>query len=363
MTQLSQTINAAGLSINQEKLLEDILVQFGMNDNEEQVTAFRIVGKHVLRANKDQLLMFLAGIGGSGKTHVVNAIRELFSRLEQDSKLKLSAPTGCAAVLIHGQTIHALTLLGGRSKVNQSELEAIWRDVQYLVIDEISLVSACLLSDISKRLCLAAATDPIAACKPFGGKNVLFIGDFGQLKLISAYALFSHELVHQLQPNVAETEAGQAVFYGAYLWRLVNVIVELKKNWRAIGDPAFVNLLNRVRSGNCWDGRKWMTEEQLGTGAGFNDTDFDVINHWRLRYLELHLPEEIDHFKRTPIFVTEKVIRDAINKRKALAFASMTNCELVCYCSCEFGPRKSKLPRDVQRALWCLPSNRIEDAL
>ena len=106
-----------------------------------------------------------------------------------------------------------------------------------------------------------------------------------------------------------------------------------------------------------------MMEEQLGTGASFNDTDFDVINHRRLRYLELHSPEEIDRFKHTPIFVTEKVIRDAINKRTALAFASTTNCELVCYRSHEFGPRKSELPRDVQRALWCLPSNQTEDTL
>jgi hypothetical protein len=122
-------------------ILRDIILKFGMNKNEEQEAAFRIVGEHVLREDKTQLLMYNAGIGGAGKTHVVNAIRELFHILNQEDNLKLSAPTGCATVLIHGQTIHALTLLpGGKTKVNQSNLEVIWRNVQYLIIDEISLV-------------------------------------------------------------------------------------------------------------------------------------------------------------------------------------------------------------------------------
>lgn len=97
-----------------------------------------------------------------------------------------------------------------------------------------------------KQLCLAKAADPAAAGKPFGGVNVIFLGDFGQLKPVNAYALFSHELVDKLRPNIAESEIGQSALYGAFLWRMVNVVIELKKNWHALGDPAFVNLLNRV---------------------------------------------------------------------------------------------------------------------
>jgi hypothetical protein len=115
-------------------------------------------------------------------------------------------------------------------------------------------------------LCLAVSADPVADAKPFGGKNVLFIGDFGQLKPVNAYALFSHELVKKLQPNVAETDAGQTAVYGAFLWRLVEVVVELKKNWRAVTDPAFVNLLNHVQSGSCWNGKTQKTIAQQGTG-------------------------------------------------------------------------------------------------
>lgn len=123
------TVNEAGLKNDEEMKLQEIVIDFSMTENQEQEAVFRIVGEHVLKGDKEQLLMYLAGIGGAGKTHVVNAIRKLFNDLQCDLELKLSAPTGCAAVLIHGHTIHALTLLGGRTKVNQIELEAIWKDV------------------------------------------------------------------------------------------------------------------------------------------------------------------------------------------------------------------------------------------
>ena len=88
--------------MDEELALWDIILDFGIHNNEEQEVAFCIVGKHVLRGDKEQLLMYTAGIGGSGKTHLVNAICKPFSNLEQEHKLKLSAPTGCAAVLICG---------------------------------------------------------------------------------------------------------------------------------------------------------------------------------------------------------------------------------------------------------------------
>ncbi|KAG1727124.1 hypothetical protein EDB19DRAFT_1643184, partial [Suillus lakei] len=56
-----------------------------------------------------QLLMFITGIGGSGKSHVIHAIVEMFCQCGVPEKLTLSAPTGSAAVLIDGYTIYALT--------------------------------------------------------------------------------------------------------------------------------------------------------------------------------------------------------------------------------------------------------------
>ncbi|KAH7904559.1 hypothetical protein BJ138DRAFT_1018984, partial [Hygrophoropsis aurantiaca] len=57
------------------------------------------------------MFFFISGIGGSGKSHVIKAVVELFRQCGMPEKLMLSAPTGCSAILINGYTIHALTFL------------------------------------------------------------------------------------------------------------------------------------------------------------------------------------------------------------------------------------------------------------
>ncbi|KAG2109789.1 hypothetical protein BD769DRAFT_1326697, partial [Suillus cothurnatus] len=82
-----------------------------LSDNAEQEMSFQIVAEHFLQDDMEQLLMFITGIRGSGKSHVIRAIVEMFQRCGAPEKLTLSAPTGSAAVLIDGYTIHALTFL------------------------------------------------------------------------------------------------------------------------------------------------------------------------------------------------------------------------------------------------------------
>ncbi|KAG1828294.1 hypothetical protein EV424DRAFT_1318595, partial [Suillus variegatus] len=95
--------------------------------NEDQERAFRLVGEHFIQDDGEQLLMFMTGIGESGKSHVIRAIVELFRRCGSTKRLTLSAPTGSAAVLIEGYTIHALTFLPKRQcPIKQHELESIW---------------------------------------------------------------------------------------------------------------------------------------------------------------------------------------------------------------------------------------------
>jgi hypothetical protein len=64
--------------------------------------------------------------------------------------LLLSASTGCTAILIEGYTIHALTFLPGKQTANnKGKLENIWVRVRYLILDETSMLSVELLSQIS----------------------------------------------------------------------------------------------------------------------------------------------------------------------------------------------------------------------
>lgn len=119
-------------------------------DNTEQLRAFRISARHVLSGN-NQLLMYIAGVGGT-------------------------------AIMIHRFTMHALTMSSpiGKSK-HISKFAAMSKGVDYLIVDEISMVSAVFLSQFSERLRQTRGDDPTRSKLPFGSVNVnvIFTGDFG----------------------------------------------------------------------------------------------------------------------------------------------------------------------------------------
>lgn len=94
-------------------ILSEIMDEFKLRDNAEQEMSFTIIGEHFINDEVEQLLMFITGIGGSRKSHVICATVELFKRCGALENLTLSAPMGSAAVLIDGYTIHALTFYHG----------------------------------------------------------------------------------------------------------------------------------------------------------------------------------------------------------------------------------------------------------
>ncbi|VDB96204.1 unnamed protein product [Peniophora sp. CBMAI 1063] len=214
-----------------EEVLEDaeIVGVEGREDNKEQEAAVRM-------------------ICGTGKSHVINTVREFFRRCELTSKIRLSAPTGAAAILIGGHTIHALTFLPqgrGTGFKRAQELRELWRGVRYLIIDEVSMLSAGFLAQVSQRLGQALGRKDL----PFGGLNIIFTGDFGQLPPVKVRSLYHHSLVETIEKNQGQTEQGQTELYGAYLWRQVRDVVCLKTNMRSASDPAYANLIGRIRVG------------------------------------------------------------------------------------------------------------------
>ncbi|OJT09408.1 hypothetical protein TRAPUB_14111 [Trametes pubescens] len=108
-----------------EAAIEQVVAEFRLDTNEEQERAFRIVAEHV-KSGSDQLLMYVAGVGGTGKTHVVKAILRLFEILDRSRHILVGAPTGAAALNIDGYTMHSLTMLPGNGKGRIAELQALW---------------------------------------------------------------------------------------------------------------------------------------------------------------------------------------------------------------------------------------------
>ncbi|KAF8143045.1 hypothetical protein K438DRAFT_1480000, partial [Mycena galopus ATCC 62051] len=83
----------------------------GIRGNPEQLRAVRIIAEHFMFGMEDQLLLYIAGVGGAGKSFIIKTVVEFFRRCGVSERMMLSTPTGCAAVLIDGFTIHALTFL------------------------------------------------------------------------------------------------------------------------------------------------------------------------------------------------------------------------------------------------------------
>ncbi len=127
--------------------------------------------------------VFLSGPPGSGKSYVLERFIKALDR--QGRKTAVCASTGIAASLIGGVTVHSWSGIGVRRLLNRFERERLLNnpdinrrlnDVQTLIIDEISMLSAETLDDLNDLLMQARES-----LKPFGGLQVVVCGDFFQL--------------------------------------------------------------------------------------------------------------------------------------------------------------------------------------
>lgn len=129
-----------------------------------------------LRANKKVLL--ITGRAGTGKSTL---LRKLVT--ESRRNLVVLAPTGAAAVEVNGQTIHSFfrfkpgITMDEAWKQGEREKNKLYKKLEVLVIDEISMVRADLLDCIDVFLQAARKSD-----EPFGGVQVVLFGDPYQLE-------------------------------------------------------------------------------------------------------------------------------------------------------------------------------------
>ncbi|THU94165.1 hypothetical protein K435DRAFT_668921, partial [Dendrothele bispora CBS 962.96] len=140
---------------DREAFLKSVIERFTLNTEQER--AFRIVADHSLQQGSPQLRMLLHGPGGTGKSHVIHALTEFFRIQGQERRLRLASFTGVAARNINGLTLHSacnLSHFGNGSKANlaKHELVSMWEGVDYLFVDEISMVGCSLLAEISEAL-------------------------------------------------------------------------------------------------------------------------------------------------------------------------------------------------------------------
>jgi hypothetical protein len=189
---------------------------------------------------EDQLLLYVAGEGGTGKTQIIKAIKLGYTYLQREAELLLMAPTGAAAYNIGGRTIHAAlginTYDHPQMKLS-SHTMALWKEKSIIIIDEISMVSLTMLSTMNQQCNKIQAVQPDSTAIFGALPIVVFMGDFHQFAPVRAQPLWQ-------TPKNPQSAMGQL------LWHRFMKVVVLDEQMRQRDDQGFQALLHRARSGS-----------------------------------------------------------------------------------------------------------------
>lgn len=250
--------------------------------------------------------MFLSGPGGTGKSTVINAICTYFILRGQERRFHLTSYTGIAAHNISGMTLHSALMLNQKSKHSNSsktknDLVSMWQGVDYLFIDEISMVRCKTLVQISDARLIAKEDESI-----FGGMNIIVAGDLAQLPPVIDNKLFMH-IKHFLSSNQQQVS-------GKLLWLCIDTVVVLHQVWRqhSESNTAFVDVLGRLCTGSCTaDDYAMLSSRVLNT----NQRPDWTVEPW----------------STTPLIVSQNDVKDAFNEHLTRSFAEKTGHELHFY--------------------------------
>ena len=213
--------------------------------------------------------LFLTGKAGTGKTTFLRELKRTTSK-----RNVVLAPTGIAAINAEGVTVHSFfqlpfapflpgtsVLQSGHFKFSKQKIK-IMRSLDLIVIDEISMVRADLLDAVDSVLRHYRRSD-----KPFGGVQLLLIGDLGQLAPVAKDEEWAMLSRYYETPYFFSSRALSQTDYS---------VVELTHVYRQ-SDQLFISLLNKVRD---------------------NRADTEVLRALNSRYVPGFKPREEDGYIR-----------------------------------------------------------------
>ncbi|KAJ8517278.1 hypothetical protein ONZ45_g5520 [Pleurotus djamor] len=225
--------------------------------NVEQRRAYDLVESHLaksLRGERNrQLLMIVHGPGGTGKSALIAEITKLFAAMNASECLAKTATSGIAATRIGGQTLHSWAGIPARGQGSGLASKSI-RDLvkpvrtnkrirnmaraKYLIIDEYSMMSQTLLANLSEICCKTKCGLGNCSLEPFGGLNVILMGDLHQFPPIGKESA----LYNGVGPDGVRTA-------GRHLYEQFDIVVSLTQQMR-VTDSTWNAFLSRLRDGN-----------------------------------------------------------------------------------------------------------------
>jgi DNA replication protein DnaC len=214
--------------------------------NQEQKEIFNHITK-ITKNSDQQQFIFISGGAGVGKTTLTLTLYQALIRHynsdpglnPEQASVMMVAPTGKAAYLIKGKTIHSAFGIPCNQNLEyknlpSSKLNTFRKNLgnlKTLFIDEISMCGTNMFNFINQRL-----QEVMAVKCPFGGVSIICIGDLFQLRPVKDQWIFS-------QPS-----KGLAIL-GPNIWHDEFQLFELSKIMRQKGDQPFAETLNRLREG------------------------------------------------------------------------------------------------------------------
>lgn len=205
--------------------------------------------------------LFLTGKAGTGKSTFLHYIAQTTKK-----KYVILAPTGIAAINVGGATLHSFfklpfhpllpndrrystQQLRNTLKYNSEKIKLI-RELELIIIDEISMVRADIIDFIDKILRVYSHNMRI----PFGGKQLLLVGDVYQLEPV-----LKEEDWQLLQPYYSSK-----FFFDAHVFRSFHLVcIELQKVYRQ-RDDKFISILDHIRTSTVTNTDLSLLNQQVG---------------------------------------------------------------------------------------------------
>jgi len=190
--------------------------------------------------------VFLTGEAGTGKSTVLKEFRK-----RCDRACVVLAPTGVAAINVSGATIHSFFMLkpglmneDTMDEIGSGKKRAVIRATKTIVIDEVSMVRSDVFSAVDIRLRSLARGGN--RDKPFGGKQIILVGDFFQLPPV---------VKTETESDYLKRELGGDYAFQTDLWDRADFrCVFLRTVHRQKTDTRFLSVLNNIRNGDL-DGK------------------------------------------------------------------------------------------------------------
>ncbi|MBL6702232.1 MAG: AAA family ATPase [SAR86 cluster bacterium] len=207
-------------------------------NSENPVSAFENTLDDILELLDEdtQHFIYLTGAAGTGKTTLIERVKD-----ECLLKKMVVAPTGVAALNIGGSTINSAFRIGFDTfpviqESKDPRFKKLLKNLELLIIDEISMVRAPMLDAISETLQIHRNSS-----KPFGGIHVLACGDLFQLPPV----------VKENEETAIFERYESVYFFSADNFKAIKKpsFFELESSFRQQDDKEFYDLLNNVRLG------------------------------------------------------------------------------------------------------------------